>query len=361
MDVKRFAMIGAGNAGCGIAADMTLAGFEVKLFEFPEFKSTFQKILDEQAIWIKGEANVGIARLFATTDLREAVSDVQLILVSIPSFGHGKLVRELAPLLKDDQVVIFIPGSFGSFLFLKTLKEICPEKRTVVGETATLPYAARFSGPSEVSIFIKAIHNPAAAIPAEKTAIVVKALQELYPEISPAQDVLDVALNNLNPSTHVVPSILSTSRIELAEEFWLYREGMTPSVQKVMVALDQERIAVREAAGYGQPHYGMEKSGAKECFEDYFGKGGKEKAGYQLKGPLHMEERYITEDIPYGLTFFASLGDKLGVETPLMDAFIRIASVINETNYMKEGLNLERLGLQDLSLEEIKRKVREGV
>jgi opine dehydrogenase len=221
-----------------------------------------------------------------------------------------------------------------------------------------LPYAARFSGPSEVSIFIKAIHNPAAAIPAEKTAIVVKALQELYPEISPAQDVLDVALNNLNPSTHVVPSILSTSRIELAEEFWLYREGMTPSVQKVMVALDQERIAVREAAGYGQPHYGMEKSGAKECFEDYFGKGGKEKAGYQLKGPLHMKERYITEDIPYGLVFFASLGDKLGVDTPIIDAFIRIASVINETDYMKEGLNLERLGFQNLGLDEIKLRVR---
>jgi len=361
MEVKRFAVIGAGNAGCAIAADKALDGFEVRLFEFPEFKSKFQKILDEQAIRINGEANNGLARVFATTDLEEAVRDVELILVSMPAFGHSKVAKEMGPLLRDGQVVILIPGGFGSFTLFKALREMNPWKKIVVGETATLPYAARLSNENEVSIYIKAIVNPAATIPAQKTAPIVKDLQKLYPDISPAVDVLDVALNNLNPSTHAVPSILSTSRIELAQEFWLYREGMTPSVQKVMVALDNERIAVREAAGYGPPHYDMKKSAASECFEDYFGKGGKVKAGYNLKGPLDMKERYITEDIPYGLVFFASIGDKVGVETPLMDAFIRIASVINDTDYMREGLNLERLGLQDLTIAEIKKKVGEGI
>jgi len=33
MDVKRFAVVGAGNAGRAIAADMALAGFKVRLFE----------------------------------------------------------------------------------------------------------------------------------------------------------------------------------------------------------------------------------------------------------------------------------------------------------------------------------------
>jgi len=361
MDVKKFAVIGAGNAGCAIAADMTLAGFEVKLFEFPEFKQRFQKILNEQAIHIKGEANEGKSRLFATLKLQEAVKDVQLILISMPSFGHPRLTEELIPLLEEGQVVIFMPGGFGSFSFLKALRTIRPRKRVIVGETATLPYAARLSGPDEVTIFIKSVHNPAATIPATETGGIVKSLRKLYPDISAARDVLDVALNNLNPSTHVAPSILSTSRVETADEFWLYREGMSPSVQKVMVAVDDERIAVREALGYGPPHYDLKKSGARECFEDFFGKGGKEKAGYNLKGPLDMRERYVTEDIPYGLVFFASWGDKVGVDTPVIDALIRIASIINDADYMSDGLTLHRLGLQDLSLEEIKEMVRVGM
>ncbi len=358
MEVKRFAVVGAGNAGCAIAADMTLAGFEVRLFEFPEFKERFQKILDEQAIHINGEANVGKARLFATLELREALKDVQLILVSMPSFGHPRLAETLIPLLEDGQVVVFMPGGFGSFSFLRTLRTVAPRKKVIVGETATLPYAARLSGPNEVTVFTKSVLNPAATIPATETDEIVKSLRKLYPDISAARDVLDVALNNLNPSTHVAPSILSTSRVEMADEFWLYREGMTPSVRKVMVAVDNERIAVREALGYGPPHYDLKKSGAQECFEDYFGKGGKEKAGYHLKGPLDMKERYVTEDIPYGLVFFASWGDKVGVDTPVIDAFIRIASIINDADYMSDGLTLHRLGLQHLSLEEIKEMVR---
>jgi len=360
MDVKKFAVIGAGNAGCAIAADMALAGFEVRLFEFPQFKERFQKILDEQAIHIRGEANVGKARLFATLELQKVVKDVELILVSMPSFGHPRLAEELIPLLEDGQAVIFMPGGFGSFSFLKTLRTISPRKKVIVGETATLPYAARLSGPNEVTVFLKSILNPAATIPTVKTEEIVQSLRRLYPDISAARDVLDVALSNLNPSIHAAPSILSTSRVEMADEFWLYREGMSPSVQKVMVAVDNERIAVREALGYGPPHYDLKKSGARECFEDFFGKGGKEKAGYNLKGPLDMKERYITEDIPYGLVFFASWGDQVGIDTPLMDALIRIASVINDTDYMKEGFTLKSLGLQDLGHEEIIRRIREG-
>lgn len=361
MNLERFTVIGAGNGGCAIAADMTLAGHEVILFEFPDFQTKFQKILDEQAITIKGVAREGKAELYlATTDLDEAINDVELIIVSMPGFGHAKLAKELAPLLKKDQTVIYIPGGLGSFTLLQELKSINRPNHVIVGETVTLPYAARLSGPNEVSIFIISIHNPFAALPAQNTNNLVNNLQELYGDISPARDILDVALNNLNPFTHPGPAILSTSRIEFADEFWLYREAMTPSVRRVMVAMDRERIAIREAAGYGPPHYDMEKSEAKECFEDYFGKGGKAKAGYLLKGPLSMDERYITEDI-MNLALFASLGQKVGVETPIMNAFISLASVINDTDYQKEGMSLDRLGLGKLSLDEIRQTFQEGL
>jgi len=40
MDIKRVAVLGAGNGGITAAADLTLRGFEVALYELPQFSGT---------------------------------------------------------------------------------------------------------------------------------------------------------------------------------------------------------------------------------------------------------------------------------------------------------------------------------
>jgi opine dehydrogenase len=52
-----------------------------------------------------------------------------------------------------------------------------------------------------------------------------------------------------------------------------------------------------------------------------------------MKAPADLHNRFITEDIAYGLVTWADLGDLAGVETPLMDAVVRIASSIHGVNY----------------------------
>src|SRR5665811_1351525 len=76
---------------------------------------------------------------------------------------------------------------------------------------------------------------------------------------------------------------------------YLYREGMTPCTRRVMLAIDDERTAVREALGYGPPHYGLDPTpGVYEVFVDYFGEGSIKAAGYNMQGPLEVSDRYIT-------------------------------------------------------------------
>ena len=70
-------------------------------------------------------------------------------------------------------------------------------------------------------------------------------------------------------------------------------------------------------------------------------------------GPDPFKNRFITEDTPYGLVPMAQLGHKLGLATPLLDAFISIASAINNEDYNKTGRTLESLGLDKLNKEEI--------
>jgi len=47
------------------------------------------------------------------------------------------------------------------------------------------------------------------------------------------------------------------------------------------------------------------------------------------KAPGTMQNRWLTEDIPYGITTWSLLGASLGIETPIMKSFIEIGSIIS--------------------------------
>ena len=61
----------------------------------------------------------------------------------------------------------------------------------------------------------------------------------------------------------------------------------------------------------------------------------------QIKGPNQVKNRYLTEDIAYGLVLWSSLGKHIGVPTPNTDAIITIASTILERDFFEEGLTIE--------------------
>jgi opine dehydrogenase len=346
MAIERVAVLGGGNAGRAIAADMTLKGLSVNLFELPEFADGFAAIKDARAITIKGVAREGVARLnMATHEVTDALSDVDLIVVAVPSFGVEPMVDACAAHLRDGDMVVVARN---------VMRRRGLTVDVTFGEICTLPYASRISEATEVTVFINAIRLPAAALPAGRTGEVVAAMRELYPAVQPAANVLDVALLNINPCIHPGPAILNTGRIEYADDFYLYKEGMTPGTRRVMVAIDRERQRVREAWGFSAPHYGLDPTpGVYEVFEHYFGLGGIYQAGVRLRGPLEMADRYVTEDVPFGLVFYSSMGDIVGVDTPVCDALVDLASVINDDDYWSSGMTAASLGLGDMSREEI--------
>ena len=56
------AILGAGNGGMAAAADMTLAGHEVNLFEFPQFKENIDPIKRTGEIRLVGVGRTGLAK-----------------------------------------------------------------------------------------------------------------------------------------------------------------------------------------------------------------------------------------------------------------------------------------------------------
>ena len=138
-------------------------------------------------------------------------------------------------------------------------------------------------------------------------------------------------------------------------EFYFYEEGVTPSVVKVIRQVDEERRAVARALGY-------DLCPVEEAFHQAgFGPRGDLWAAIngswmltRLKAPGTLESRWLTEDIPYGLAAWASVGSQYGVPTPTLRSLVDIGSIVMGFDGWKEGRGVDRLGISGMSKEGLK-------
>jgi opine dehydrogenase len=211
--------------------------------------------------------------------------------------------------------------------------------------------------------------------PANRTDEAIAKLQEIYPAIVPTANVLEAAINNPNPIVHPAATLLSVARIEYSGgEFYLYREGMTPAVARVYEALERERFTILDQLGLKLYHYaGLNARGynlgetLEEChnrilntsMDAAFGANSIE-AGIQMKGPASMQDRFVTEDVPYGLVLLSTLGRLLDIPTPISDAIVNLSGAINRADYWAEGRGVDKLGLEGMSIEKVQTFLERG-
>jgi len=124
MEKDLVAVLGGGNGGHAVAANLSLAGFKVNFFELPQFADSFEKVLRTKEIQIEGVSIDGMAKLnLATTDIQQAIKDAEVIFVITPAFGHKAMADVCAPFVQDGQMIVLMPGSGGSLEFINIFKQ----------------------------------------------------------------------------------------------------------------------------------------------------------------------------------------------------------------------------------------------
>ena len=362
---RNITILGAGNGGCAFATDLTLRGFEVTLFDLPQFESTLQPIRARGGIQLFGEAGEGFAKLSrVTTDIVAALDDSDLILVVVPAFAHATFATECAPHLRPGQTIVINPGSTGGALeWAQIMRQAGAADGVILAETLSLPYACRKRDPTRVDVLGVKTNLPIAALPARNTHALLQILEGVYPAgVATATNVLETSLNNLNAIAHPMAALLNVGWIEATQgDFSFYGEAVTPSVARAMEEVDRERLAVLAALG-------LEPVSLLEWDRRLYGLKGK--TLYEMlhvspvhvptKGPASLNGRYITEDIPFGLVPMAGIARVLGLPTPATDLFINLASLLNQTDYWSEGRTAEMLGLAGMSVKQMRKFVTEG-
>jgi len=358
MKSVRVSVLGGGNGGQTLSAHLAIKGCEVNLFEHPKFKENIKKVIKKGGIELTGALG-GIGKIsVATTNIEEAIKGTSVIFVVAPSFAQQELIKLALPYLENKQIIVLIPGNFGSFEIKKMLRDAGIKKNIKVAETNSLPYACRKIESGKIDVWGVKSHISIATLPALDSQYVVKILKNIFPiSLNFAKNVLEIGFSNPNMIIHSPTMILNAGRIESTKgNFMFYHDGMTESVCRIMEVMDEERIKIGIKLGlnlisifkYSKETYGLK---GKNIYEVLSSSSVHSRHGPDA--PSCLTHRYITEDVPYLLVPVASFARLLGIKIPIIECVIKLTSSINNKDYFKTGRNLETLGLSEMKIEEI--------
>ena len=338
----KICVLGSGNGACATAADWSMHGHEVNMCDLPAFGSALDAVYEQGGIYCMGDFE-GFARLgYVGTDLAQALDGVELILAVGPSYSSEPFAEALKDLIKANQVYVLSPGSNGGALATKKIFSDVPGARDVViGESSTLPYAARIMKPGTVKIYLKLRGGVfLSAIPFARTQAVLDMYQQVYPFALASDSIFKTILQNANPVIHPTVTLMNAALIERTNgDFLFYEEGVTPAVGRVMEAIDNERIAIGAKLGaeiLPDPELGVLQG---YMLEANYSTGYSTAPGFKgIKAQKELNHRYLHEDAGYGLVFLSELGASVGVETPAIDAVLKLASIVVKRDYRKEAV-----------------------
>jgi opine dehydrogenase len=360
----RYTVVGAGHGGKAMAAHLALMGFGVTLYN----RTPDNVLAIKRRGGIELESYDGGPRGFGalklvTSDLAEAVSEADAIMVVVPSTAHVDIARNCSSHLRDGQMVVLHPGRTGGALeFVKVLRDTGCRADVTVAEAETLIYASRSEGPAQARIFSIKEAVPLAALPSSRTSRVLDVLSDAYPQFIDGISVLHTGLNNMGAIFHPALTLLNAARIEsTGGEFQFYIDGVTPSVARVLEALDRERVTVAAALG-------IRARSAQEWLKMAYDATGAtlheaihNQPGYRgIKAPPTLRHRYIFEDVPMSLVPIAAFGQSYGVSVRCIDSIVRLACIVHSTDFWRRGRTLDRLGIDHLSVGELTRYAMNG-
>ncbi len=400
----KFAVLGAGHGGRAMAAYLATIGFDVNLYnrtpeniqnikqaggifltfaadledhlfpmdtevaeirqkhEYSLFPET-DKLIEEDLEYIFGKIKT------ISSDIEEVMKDRDVIMVVVPASGHRYMAEKCAPYLRDGQTILLNPGRcFGAIEFCKIVNDYYKDEETpdiTIAEAQTFIYVCRRTKPLNVRVFAVKDSVDIAAIPSKKITNVLNLVKDFYPQFTPTENVLKTSLGNLSCVFHVPTMILNVARIDRKRDFRYYMEGITKHTASIIEDVDKERLAIAEAMGvraisarkWLHQTYGSEGADLYEAIQNT-------RAYRQIQCPRSINHRYIWEDVPTGLVPLSSLGKKLGVPTPMIDSFIHLATSIFKKgfniDFLEKGRTMEKLGLDRMSTDEIKKFVETG-
>ncbi|EOG6176934.1 NAD/NADP octopine/nopaline dehydrogenase [Clostridium perfringens] len=340
-------VVGAGNAGTTIAADLALKGHAVKLLKTSKsiHSENFNAIINNgYKVELMRENDTKKAKLNLVTDnFKDALVNSEVIILYVQTNYQEEVIKKMVPFL-NNQIVIIEPGYLATLFFLK----YCKDKNLTYVEAESSPIDCRIISPGKVKILFENVKNPVGVYPVNKTEDTLDKLKELGYNFIATKNIVEAALHNPNLIVHTVGAFMSIPRIEYTNgiDYWMYKEVFTKSVWNMVKALDDEKMNIMEALGCERLPYveacklrnsNDSSLDAEKVFFDYA-------QNSSPSGPEKSDSRYLREDVPEGLVLMESIGKCLDIPTPICTSLIELSSSALNIDFRKYGRTIDRIG-----------------
>ena len=363
------AALGGGNGAIAAAAHLTLEGHDIRLYNRTPAK--LEHIRAQGGVTIKGGLLLeSFVALKVASSLEYAIRGADVIMLCVPALGHEYYASQLAPFVGPNQIIFLNPGSTGgAFHFATALKRYGSKALPPIAESNTLTYTCRLTPNGDIAISNVVSHALFGIYPANLAEKFGPLLLELYPELIRCPNVLETSLTNLNAVLHPPGMLLNAGWIEFTGgDFYYYVEGTTPAVAQIMEDVDRERLNLLDVLGLPKVNFLERYYNAGYTTTEAFLSGSvynalkHSDANRLIKSPSCLKHRYLDEDVAFGLVPMKEFGDLAGVEMPVTDALIVLASRVNGVDYRQEGLTMQKMGFEKetASLETVLKRAKEG-
>lgn len=346
----KVAVLGAGNVGVAISADLSLQGHEVTLIKT---SSTSSNVID----LIKGNNNLVLlkengvyhkCRIYEVTTELSRIQDCEVVFITVQSTYHEALIERLAKYLTRGHIVVCICSYMASFY----LKKYCTRLPNIVETTG--PYLEgriELDDKKDQVVFrvgCRLSRSPLSVFNPKSRYYCMWMLQMLYSGYKDDYSTIESALLNPNMVLHTVGAIMSIPRIEYSHgNFCMYREAYSrnnDATLKIMIGLDNEKREV------------LKKLGCKDV--DIFQAGGflgnplesfyrYSESSDRAISPTSVHSRYITEDVSQGLVLLESIANKINVQVPISSSLITIAGQALGLDFRAIGRTIEKLNAEE--------------
>ena len=343
----KFCVIGAGSGGRAFAAYVASKGHSVSLYN--RSFSRIADILKEGGIKAVGALEGFFPINLITQNLKLAIKDANIILVVTPASAHSSIAKKLAPFLKDGQTILLNPGrTFGAVEFQRIIEKKRGQMSIFIGETQTLLFTCRALEDNSVKILKIKDSVSFSTYPEKYIHKIPSVLEEVFPQLFPKDNYLEVTLNNIGMLLHPAISLFNAGMMDYGKPFKFYNEGATSKVCQVLEMIELEINEIFSKLGLQQlrfhkwanKSYGIEATSIYDAIQ-------KIEAYKPVNAPDRLITRYLTEDVPTGLVPISSLGAFLNIQTPTIDSIIYLTSLICGIDFRKKGRTIQGLGLYE--------------
>lgn len=356
--VANYTIIGTAVGALAVAAELRLRNRAVTLTARPEDLNSLHdlaaqptlRVVNRDPTWGRGLGTFLVDGIVYEPALRKAVAGAEVIIVMVPPNFHEDLLTPCAGVLRDDQLMLLCPGGFAGALLISRIAAAHSAPRLLIGQAAAMPHVAHPIEGGGMRLAGKKKIVPVGVFPAARTQELLNRLADDFPQFAASPNVIENGLSTAALGLHPVPMIMNATQIEQKGPYLFDGYDITPSIARVIEAVDAERQEILRALGgrvYSFADLLIEAYGAKgsNLYEVVHNVGSYKQS---LSAP-DLNYRYLSEDVPTQAVPAAQLAKALGVATPLIDALVAFTNAIHGVDHWKSGWNLERLGLAGMA------------